>query len=107
MQQAWRIKKGDKVFVTAGKDKGKQGEILKVNRDDRRVLIAGVNMVKRHLATKPGQPGGIIAKEAFIHASNVMHVDPSTGKPTRVGYKFLEDGRKVRFAKGSGELIDG
>lgn len=107
MQEAWRIKKGDKVFVTAGKDKGKQGEILKVDRSDRRVLVAGVNMVKRHQAAKPGQPGGIIEKEAFLHASNVMHIDPSTGKPTRVGYKFLEDGRKVRFAKGSGELIDG
>lgn len=106
MAESWRIKKGDNVVVISGKDAGKKGEILKVDRLDRRVLVAGVNVVKRHQAIRPGKPGGIVAKEAFIHASNVMHVDPTTGQPTRVGYRFLDDGRKVRFAKKTGELID-
>ncbi|OJV45053.1 MAG: 50S ribosomal protein L24 [Alphaproteobacteria bacterium 43-37] len=106
MAESWKIKKGDKVTVIAGKDKGKSGEILKVIRSERRVLVAGVNMVKRHQAVKPGQPGGVISKEAPLHVSNVMHLDPVSGKPTRVGYKMLDDGRKVRFAKASGELID-
>ena len=106
MAESWKIKKGDKVTVISGKDKGKSGEILKVIRSQRRVLVAGVNMVKRHQATKPGQPGGVISKEAPLHSSNVMHLDPVSGKPTRVGYKLLDDGRKVRFAKASGELID-
>lgn len=106
MQEAWRIKKGDKVFVISGKSKGQTGEILRVDRDARRVFVSGVNLVKRHEKPRLGNPGGIVAKEASIHASNVMLLDPATGKPTRVGYRFLEDGRKVRFSKSSGEQID-
>jgi large subunit ribosomal protein L24 len=102
-----RIKKGDKVVVIAGKDKSKTGRVLVVYPKENRVLVEGVNIVKRH--TKPNfkyPEGGIIEKEAPIHISNVAIVDPKTGEPTRVGYKFLEDGTKVRFAKKSGEVID-
>ena len=105
-----RLKKGDRVVVTAGKDKGKTGEVTKVIAGDRpgdhRVVVSGANMIKRH--TKPTQtnPGGIIEREAPIHISNVAMVDPKESKPTRVGYSFLDDGRKVRFAKRSGEIID-
>lgn len=102
-----RIKKGDKVVVIAGKDKGKTGSVLKVYPEESRVIIEGVNIVKRH--TKPSQAnpdGGIIEKEAPMHISNVAMADPKTGKPSRVGYKFLEDGKKVRYAKKSGEMID-
>jgi large subunit ribosomal protein L24 len=103
----FKIKKGDKVIVLAGKDKGKSGEVLKVLRAENRVLVQGVNMVKRHTRPSMGNPGGIIEKEAPIHVSNVAHQDPKDrSKPTRVGYRTLEDGRKVRFAKRSGELID-
>ena len=102
-----RIKTGDKVVVIAGKEKGKTGNVLKVYPAESRLLIEGVNMVKRH--TKPSQvnpEGGIIEKEAPIHISNVAVADPKTGKASRVGYKFLEDGKKVRYAKKSGEVID-
>jgi large subunit ribosomal protein L24 len=103
---AAKFKKGDTVTVLAGRDKGKKGEILRVLPADSRLFVQGVNMVKRH--TRPSQTaaGGIIEKEASIHVSNVAHVDPDTGEATRVGFKLMEDGRKVRFAKRSGEVID-
>ena len=103
---AAKFKKGDTVTVLAGKDKGKQGEILRVLRQDSRLLVQGVNMVKRH--TRPSQTtqGGIVEKEASIHVSNVSHIDPNSNEATRVGFKMMEDGSKVRFAKRSGEVID-
>ena len=103
---AAKIKKGDKVVVLAGKDKGKKGAVLAVFPKEERALVQGVNLVKRH--TKPSQTttGGIVTREAAIHLSNLAIQDPGTGKPTRVGFKTLEDGRKVRVAKASGEVID-
>jgi large subunit ribosomal protein L24 len=106
MATKFKIKKGDKVIVTTGRDKGKTGEVLRVIRDEDRVLVQGVNLVKRHERQSPRSAGGIIEKEAPIHISNVAHIDPASNKPTRVGYRFLEDGRKVRFARRSGETID-
>ena len=106
MTDKFKIRKGDKVVVITGRDKGRSGEVLRVLRDEDRVLVQGVNMIKRHTRPAAGQPGGIIEKEAAIHISNVAHLDPKSNKPTRVGYKFLEDGRKVRFAKRSGEVVD-
>ncbi|MGE6593255.1 50S ribosomal protein L24 [Bacillus mycoides] len=100
------VKKGDKVQVITGKDKGKQGVILVALPKQNRVIVEGVNIVKKH--SKPSQlnpQGGIITKEAPIHVSNVMVLDPKTGEPTRVGFK-VEDGKKVRIAKKSGELLD-
>lgn len=105
MAQRWRIKKGDKVVVLTGRDKGVQGEVLSVLRDENRVVVQGVNIVKRHRKPTTTHPGGIEEKELSIHVSNVAHVDPETGAPTRVGVKE-EAGRKVRFAKASGALID-
>jgi large subunit ribosomal protein L24 len=102
----FRIKKGDRVVVIAGRDRGRQGEVLRVLRKDERLIVQGVNMVKRHQRPSAGHPGGIIDKEASIHISNVAHIDPDGGRPTRVGYRTLDDGRKVRFAKRSGEVID-
>ena len=102
----FKVKKGDKVVVISGRDKGKSGEVLSVLRTENRVLVQGVNMVKRHTRQQPGQQGGIVEKEGAIHISNVAHIDPKSQKPTRVGYRILEDGRKVRFAKRSGEVID-
>ena len=106
MAVKFRIRKGDSVVVRTGRDKGKRGDVLKVIPAEERVIVQGVNMVKRH--TKPSQagPGGIVEKEAPIHMSNVAHVDPKDDKATRVGFKVLDDGRKVRFAKRSGEVID-
>ena len=102
-----RIKKGDNVVVLTGKDKGRTGTVLEmVNKSDR-VLVQGINMVKRHTKQSQTSEGGIIAKEAAIHISNVALADPKDGKPTRVGIKTNDDGKKVRFAKRSGELIDG
>ena len=101
-----KIKKGDKVVVITGRDKGKTGEVKKVMPTENRVIVDGVNMVKRHTRPSAGDPGGIVEKEAAIHVSNVAYVDPKTDKPTRIGYKTLEDGRKVRYAKRSGEVID-
>jgi large subunit ribosomal protein L24 len=101
-----KIKKGDKVVVITGRDKGKRGEVLRVLREESRVVVQGVHIVKRHTRPSGGNPGGIIEKEATIHISNVAHVDPTSGKPTRVGYKLLDDGRKVRVARRSGENID-
>ena len=102
-----KIKKGDHVVVITGKDKGKKGEVLKVLPEENRAIVKGVAMVRRHQRQTATQEGGIIAKEAAIHISNLALEDPKDGKPTRVGYKFLKDGRKVRFARRSGEVIDG
>jgi large subunit ribosomal protein L24 len=101
-----KIKKGDNVIVITGRDKGKTGEVLRVFPTDSRVIVQGVNIAKRHTKPRMGEPGGVIDKELAIHVSNVAHVDPSTGGATRVGYKILEDGRKVRVARRSGEVID-
>ncbi|MCC6470041.1 MAG: 50S ribosomal protein L24 [Alphaproteobacteria bacterium] len=101
-----KIKKGDKVIVIAGRDRGRTGEVLRVVPKEARVLVQGVNMIKRHTRAKPGETGGIVEKEALIHISNVAHVDPKDGKATRVGFKVLDGDRKVRFAKRSGEVID-
>ena len=100
-----KVKKGDKVVVIAGKDKGKQGEVLRVITAKNRVVIAGVNVVKRHTRPSQQSEGGIISKEAPIDVSNVAHIDPKDGKPTRVGVKVEADGSKVRFAKRSGEAL--
>jgi large subunit ribosomal protein L24 len=100
------IKKGDKVIVTTGRDKGKKGEVLKIFPKEDRALVAGVNVVKRHQRQTQTQQGGIVNKEATIHLSNLAHVDPKSGKASRIGFKTLNDGRKVRFAKKSGEVID-
>ncbi len=102
-----RIRKGDEVVVIAGRSKGQRGHVLKVLKDDR-FLVENVNMVKRHQKPDPqGQrPGGIIEREAPIHGSNVMLYNPATDKGDRVGFKFLEDGRKVRFFRSTGEVVD-
>jgi len=100
------VKKGDRVVVLAGKDKGKTGEVLVAFPKENRVIVQGVNLVKRHTRPSPSQQGGIIEKEAAIHVSNLAIADPKDGKPTRVGHKILEDGRKVRIARRSGEVID-
>jgi large subunit ribosomal protein L24 len=103
---AVKIKKGDRVVVTTGRDKGKKGDVIKVFPKEDRALVSGVNMVKRHQRQTQTQAGGIINKEAPIQLSNVAHVDPKTCDATRIGFKVLGDGRKVRFAKKSGEVID-
>jgi large subunit ribosomal protein L24 len=103
---AVHVKKGDKVIVIAGKDKGKQGEVINVLTKNGRVRVSGINMAKRHTKPSMGNAGGIVERELPIDASNVALVDPKTGKATRVGIKVLEDGKKVRFAKKSGEVID-
>lgn len=101
-----RIKKGDQVVVTAGKDKGKQGEVVRVEGD--RVVVSNVNIVKRHTKPNPqaGQAGGVVEREASIHISNVMPFNPATGKGERIGFKVLEDGRKLRVFRSSGEAFD-
>ena len=101
-----KIKKGDRVIVTTGRDKGKKGEVLKVFPSESRALVSGVNVVKRHQRQTQTQQGGIVSKESTIHLSNLAHVDPKSGAASRVGFKILKDGRKVRFAKKSGEVID-
>jgi len=113
---ASKFKKGDRVIVIAGEQRPRKGQdgakrpvtgqILKVYPDEQRVLVSGVNMVKRHTKQSARSQGGIITKEAPVHISNVAHVDPKTGEATRIGFKTLQDGRKVRFAKKSGEVID-
>ena len=103
---AAKIKKGDKVVVLTGRDSGRTGEVVQVMPKEERALVRGVNMVKRHQRQTMNQEGGIIQKEAPIQLSNLALADPKDGKPTRVGFKILEDGRKVRFAKRSGDLID-
>jgi large subunit ribosomal protein L24 len=107
---AAKIRKGDKVTVLTGRDKGRTGEVIEVRPGDGRALVRGVNMVKRHQKQTAGQEGGIISKEASIHLSNLALADPKDGKPTRVGFKFVGEGRdrkKVRVAKRSGVEIDG
>ncbi|HKN27825.1 MAG TPA: 50S ribosomal protein L24 [Roseiarcus sp.] len=104
---AAKIKKGDKVVVVAGRDKGKTGEVRQVMPVEGRAIVAGVNMVRRHTKPSAKTEGGILSKESPIHLSNLAIVDPKSGKPTRVGFKILDDGRKVRVAKRSGDLIDG
>ena len=101
-----RIRKGDQVIVTAGKDKGKKGEVVRVAGD--KVVIANINIIKRHTKPNPqaGQPGGVVEREAPIHISNVMLFNPATGKGERVGFKVLEDGRKLRVFRSSGEALD-
>ena len=101
-----KIKKGDNVVVIAGRDKGKTGEVLRVLPAEARIIVQGVHVAKRHTRPRMGDPGGIVEKELTIHISNVAHIDPQSRKPTRVGYKTFEDGRKVRFARRSGEVID-
>lgn len=104
---AARIRKGDKVVVLNGRDKGRTGEVIEMRPAENRALVRGVNMVKRHQRQAPGKEGGIISKEAPIHLSNIAIADPKTGKPTRVGFKIEADGRKVRIAKRSGAEING
>ncbi len=104
---AARIKKGDKVVVLCGRDKGRSGEVIKVLPSKERALVRGINMMTRHQRQTAAQEGGLIRKEAPIHLSNIAVADPQSGKPTRIGFKRLEDGRKVRVAKRSGETIDG
>jgi large subunit ribosomal protein L24 len=100
-----KIRRGDAVIVMSGRDKGKRGEVFRVIPKEARALVRGVNMVRRHQRQTAAQEGGIISKEAPIHVSNLALQDPRDGKPTRVGFKRLDDGRKVRIAKRSGEEI--
>jgi large subunit ribosomal protein L24 len=101
-----KIKKGDSVVVISGRDKGRTGEVLRVLPAEGRVVVQGVNVVRRHTRPRMGDPGGIVEKELGIHISNVAHIDPQSSRPTRIGYKYLDDGRKVRIARRSGEVID-
>lgn len=102
---ASKIKKGDHVIVLAGRDKGKHGEVIEVRPKEGRALVRGVNMVRRHQKQTGANEGGIISKEGPIQLSNLALEDPKDGKPTRVGFRILDDGKKVRFAKRSGEII--
>jgi len=102
-----KIKKGDKVVVLTGRDKGRTGEVIKMMPKDEKAIVRGVNLVRRHQKQTAQTEGGIITKEAPIHVSNLALADPKDGKPTRVGFRILEDGKKVRVAKRSGEVIDG
>ena len=104
---AAKIKKGDRVVVLTGRDSGRTGEVIQVMPKDERALVRGVNVVKKHQKQTMNQEGGIISKEAPIHLSNLAIADPKDGKPTRVGFRVLDDGRKIRFAKRSGDPIDG
>jgi large subunit ribosomal protein L24 len=106
MAQKLRMKKGDTVIVRTGKDKGKSGEVIRMIPSDNRAVVQGVNMVKRHTRPTQASAGGIVEKEASIHISNLSQIDPKDDKPTRTGVKILKDGRKVRYAKRSGEVID-
>lgn len=106
MQKKLNIKKGDNVMVIAGDEKGQKGKVLSVNRETERVIVEGVNMVKKHTKPNAANPqGGIIAKEAPVHISNLMLVDPKSGKPTRIGRRLNDQGKLVRYAKKSGEEI--
>lgn len=106
MARKFKIKKGDKVIVTTGREKGKSGEVLRVLRQEDRVLVQGVNMIKRHQRPSQVSPGGILEKEAPLHISNVALIDPKSDLPTKVGYRMVEGDRKIRFARRSGEPID-
>jgi large subunit ribosomal protein L24 len=103
---AAKIRKGDTVVVLTGRDRGRSGEVLRVIPEDKRVLVDGINMVKKHKRQSPSSAGGIESMAAPLHISNVAFKDPKSGKATRVGFRILEDGTKVRFAKASGEVID-
>jgi large subunit ribosomal protein L24 len=102
-----KIRKGDRVVVLTGKDKGKSGDVVAVIPKENRAVVSGVNVARRHQRQSAGQEGGIVSKEMPIHISNLAHVDPKDGKATRVGYQTLDDGKKVRVARRSGEVIDG
>jgi large subunit ribosomal protein L24 len=102
-----KIRKGDRVTVVAGKDKGRSGDVVKVLPHENRAIVSGINVARRHQRQTGAQEGGIVSKELPIDISNLALLDPKDNKPTRVGYKVLEDGRKVRVAKRSGEVIDG
>ena len=102
---AARIKKGDEVIVLSGRDKGKTGEVLRIVSSSGRAVVRGINVAKRHQRQSPGKEGGIVDKEMPIHLSNLSLKDPSDGKPTRIGFTFLKDGRKVRTSKRSGETF--
>ena len=104
---AAKIKKGDNVVVLTGRDRGRTGEVLQIMPKESRALVRGVNVVTRHQKQTAGEQGGLVRKEGPIHLSNVALADPTTGKPTRVGFKTLDDGRKVRVSRRSGETIDG
>ena len=104
---AAKIKKGDKVVVLTGRDKGRSGEVIRVIPKENRALVRSINVVKRHQRQTAQQEGGIVRREAPVHLSNLALADPHDGKPTRIGFKILDDGRKVRVAKSSGDLIDG
>ena len=106
MAKKFKIRKGDRVTVITGRDKGKTGDVLRVLRKENRVLVQGVNMVKRHQGPTQMNAGGIVDKEAPLHISNVALIDPKSDRPTRVGYRIEEAGRKVRVARRSGEVID-
>ena len=106
MTNKLKIRKGDRVKVITGRSKGKVGDVLRVLPAEQRVVVSGVNVIKRHTKPSRTESGGIIEREASIHVSNVALLDPKSDKPTKVGFKFLEDGRKVRFARASGETID-
>ena len=106
MAKKFKIKKGDRVAVITGRDKGKTGEVLRVLRKEGRVLVQGVNIVKRHQGPTQMSAGGILEKEAPVHISNVALIDPKSDRPTRVGYRFEEGGRKLRIARRSGEAIE-
>jgi large subunit ribosomal protein L24 len=103
-----KIKKGDEVLVIAGKDRGKRGKVLRVDRERQRVVVEGVNFVKRHTRPNPSKniQGGIVEREAPIHVSNLLVISPESGRPSRVGYTILDDGRKVRVAKVDGAILD-
>ena len=101
-----KIRKGDKVVVISGSDKGKKGEVIKLLPKEDRALVRGINVVKRHQRQTQRQQGGIVSKEASVHLSNLAHADPKSGGATRIGYKTLNDGKRVRVAKKSGEVID-
>jgi len=104
---AAKIKKGDRVHVLSGRDKGKRGEVLRVIPTENRAVVQGVNLVKKHTKqTRVGEAGGILSVEAKIDLSNLALIDPKTDKPIRVGFRVLDDGKKVRVAKGSGEVLD-
>jgi large subunit ribosomal protein L24 len=105
MAEKFKIKKGDQVVVTTGRDKGRRGEVVEVRRTENRVLIQGCNIVKRHTRATQDNPGGIINKEAPLHISNVSLIDPDSGKATRIGYE-VKDGKKIRIARRSGKALD-
>ncbi len=106
MPGKFRLRRGDEVVVRTGRDRGRTGEVIRVDRDHSRVVVRGVNIARRHMRPSPANPGGIVERELPIHVSNVALRDPSDGRPTKVGYRRMEDGRKVRIAKRSGDLLD-